>query len=133
LFDVKGTAGHLCRGIGVEPALEPASRPYLVPGRAAAIRPAGRPPDAGTAPLGVLGVLQPKLAAALGVGERAEAAAERVAQLEARAGVARLGELGVEEPVLPEVVATVVERPELRNTPDSPSERELLKLLKAAL
>jgi alcohol dehydrogenase class IV len=74
-----------------------------------------------------------RLAGALGAGERPEAASGRVAELSARAGVTRLRDLGVEGPVLGEVVAAVLQRPELHNTPGPPGEGELRELLEQAL
>ena len=61
------------------------------------------------------------------------AAAELVAALTARSGKTRLSELGVQEEQLPPVAAAVVEHPLYASTPEPPSERELLGLLRAAL
>ena len=61
------------------------------------------------------------------------AAAGLVAALTARSGTTRLSELGVREEHLPPVAAAVVEHPLYGNTPEPPSEGELLGLLRAAL
>jgi maleylacetate reductase len=61
------------------------------------------------------------------------AAAGLVAALSARAGRTRLSELGVSEEELPAVAHAVVRHPLYGNTPEPPSEGELLGLLRAAL
>ena len=73
-------------------------------------------------------------ARALGADEPdAAAAAGLVAALSARSGHTRLSELGVREEQLPQVAAAVVQHPLYGNTPEPPSEGELLGLLRAAL
>jgi alcohol dehydrogenase class IV len=62
-----------------------------------------------------------------------DAAAGRAAKLSARSGHTRLATLGVEEEHLPPVAAAVMQHPALANTPDPPSEDELLELLRNAL
>src|SRR3954452_20463289 len=62
-----------------------------------------------------------------------EAAAGRTSKLSARSGHTRLRTLGVEDEHLPRVAAAVMQHPALANTPDPPSEDELLALLRAAL
>jgi phenylalanyl-tRNA synthetase beta chain len=57
-FDASGLAGTLCRAFGAEVECVPAEVPYLVPGRTAAIRPAGG------AAIGLVGQLRPAIAAA---------------------------------------------------------------------
>ena len=61
------------------------------------------------------------------------AAAGLVAALTARSGRTRLSELGVTEEQLPPVADAVVHHPLYGNTPEPPSEGELLALLRAAL
>jgi alcohol dehydrogenase class IV len=61
------------------------------------------------------------------------AAASLVAALSGRSGQSRLSELGVSDEQLPPVAAAVVQHPLYANTPEPPSERELLGLLRAAL
>jgi alcohol dehydrogenase class IV len=79
---------------------------------------------------GVIG----ELARALGDPDgNPDAAAGRAAKLSARSGHTRLATLGVEEEHLPRVAAAVMEHPALANTPDPPSEDELLELLRNAL
>ncbi len=56
-----------------------------------------------------------------------------LADLAALAGPRRLSTLGVSEEQLPKVAATVTEHPLIGNTPQPPSEQELLELLRAAL
>jgi maleylacetate reductase len=56
-----------------------------------------------------------------------------VADLAALAGHRRLSTLGVSEEQLPRVAATVTEHPLIGNTPQPPSEQELLVLLREAL
>jgi maleylacetate reductase len=73
------------------------------------------------------------VAAALTAGDRAEAAAPRIAELAARGGVTRLGELGVEPDSLPGVVAAALDHPALANTPRAPGEDELIETLERAL
>jgi alcohol dehydrogenase class IV len=71
---------------------------------------------------------------ALGAPESAPgAAAGLVAALSARSGRTRLAELGVSEEDLPAVAHEVVRHPLYGNTPEPPSEGELLGLLRAAL
>ena len=53
--------------------------------------------------------------------------------LTARSGRTRLSELGVTEEQLPPVADAVVHHPLYGNTPEPPSEGELLALLRAAL
>jgi alcohol dehydrogenase class IV len=61
------------------------------------------------------------------------AAAELVAALAARSGHTRLSELGVRDEQLPPVAEAVAQHPLYANTPEPPSEGELLGLLRAAL
>jgi maleylacetate reductase len=61
------------------------------------------------------------------------AAAGRAAKLAARSGHTRLATLGVEEEQLPGVAAAVLRHPALANTPEPPTESELLELLRNAL
>jgi alcohol dehydrogenase class IV len=56
-----------------------------------------------------------------------------LADLAALAGHRRLSTLGVSEEQLPRVAATVTEHPLIGNTPQPPSEQELLELLREAL
>ena len=74
-----------------------------------------------------------KLGVALGAEERRGAAAEAVDRLARRAEAGRLSYYGVEKQALPGVVAAVQGHPALRNTPDPPSEGELLGVLERAL
>jgi alcohol dehydrogenase class IV len=79
---------------------------------------------------GVMG----ELARALGDPDgNPDAAAGRAAKLSARSGHTRLASLGVEDEHLPRVAAAVMQHPALANTPDPPSEDELLELLRNAL
>jgi maleylacetate reductase len=79
---------------------------------------------------GVMG----ELARALGDPDgNPDAAAGRAAKLSARCGHTRLATLGVEDEHLPRVAAAVMQHPALANTPDAPSEDELLELLRNAL
>ena len=74
------------------------------------------------------------LARALGApGEDAAEAPGRIAELSGRSGHTRLSTLGVGEEHLPPVAAAVVGHPAFLNTPNAPSERELLALLRSAL
>jgi alcohol dehydrogenase class IV len=74
------------------------------------------------------------LARALGAAEPDPAAAAAlVAALSARSGHTRLSELGVQEEQLPAIAHAVVQHPLYGNTPEPPSEGELLGLLRAAL
>jgi maleylacetate reductase len=61
------------------------------------------------------------------------AAARLVAALTARSGKTRLSELGVRDEQLQAVADAVVQHPLYGNTPEPPSEAELLGLLRAAL
>ena len=73
-------------------------------------------------------------ARALGAAEPDPAAAAAlVAALTARSGHTRLSELGVQEEQLPAIAHAVVQHPLYGNTPEPPSEGELLGLLRAAL
>jgi maleylacetate reductase len=91
------------------------------------------PHFAGLMSMRVPGVMG-ELAQALGDPESdPEAAAGRVAKLSARSGHVRLRTLGVEEEHLPPVAAAVMEHPALGNTPEPPTEDELLALLRDAL
>jgi alcohol dehydrogenase class IV len=56
-----------------------------------------------------------------------------LASLAALAGHTRLSDLGVAEQQLPGVAATVTAHPLIANTPQPPSEQELLELLRKAL
>jgi alcohol dehydrogenase class IV len=73
-----------------------------------------------------------ELAAALGAERRPEAAPERVAELAALAGVTRLSEIGVEPGHVDAVVAQILARPDLVNTPDPPGEAEVRALVERA-
>ena len=73
------------------------------------------------------------LADALGAGRDPAAAPPRVAELAARSGVTRLSEIGVDGGSLDRVVAEILARPDLANTPDPPGEDELRGLLERAL
>lgn len=73
------------------------------------------------------------LSEALGAERDPAAAAGAVAALAARAGPVSLGGLGVGREDLPVIAAAVLQRPDLRNTPDPPGEAELLALLGVAL
>jgi phenylalanyl-tRNA synthetase beta chain len=64
-FDVKGVVEHLCDALGVALRLDPLREPFLVAGRAAAIRISGGPDDG--ARVGVAGQLTPALADARGL------------------------------------------------------------------
>jgi maleylacetate reductase len=74
-----------------------------------------------------------ELAGALGVPERAGAAADRIAELSAQAEVTRLGELGVEQAMLEEIATEAIAHPAVANTPDPPDAAELLEVLGRAL
>lgn len=63
----------------------------------------------------------------------AEHVPKRVAELAARSGATRLSDLGVRPDQVGEVVAAILARPDLANTPDPPGETELRELLEAAL
>jgi alcohol dehydrogenase class IV len=54
-------------------------------------------------------------------------------RLAARAGVSGLAALGFDRDLIPDVVAAVLPRPELQNTPSPPGEDELRALVEAAL
>ena len=73
------------------------------------------------------------LADALGVERRAEAAPERVAELAALSGATTLSELGVRPDQVDAIVAAILERPDLANTPDPPDAGELRQLVEGAL
>ena len=60
-------------------------------------------------------------------------AASAIAELSARCGHTTLSSLGVEDEHLPVIAAAVPHHPAYANTPDPPSEDELLALLRAAL
>jgi alcohol dehydrogenase class IV len=74
-----------------------------------------------------------RLGSALGTDERRGAAAEAVELLARRAEAGRLSYYGVDKEALPGIAAEVQEHPALRNTPDPPSEGELLGVLEHAL
>ena len=74
-----------------------------------------------------------KLGVALGTDERRGAAAEAVERLAKRAEAGRLSYYGVDGDALRQVVKEVAVRQELQNTPDPPSEGELLGVLERAL
>jgi alcohol dehydrogenase class IV len=74
-----------------------------------------------------------RLGAALGTDERRGAAAEAVERLARRAEAGRLSYYGVGKDDLPGIVAALDGHPALRNTPDPPSEGELLGVLERAL
>jgi alcohol dehydrogenase class IV len=61
------------------------------------------------------------------------AAGDLIAKLAERSGHTRLSTLGVEDAHLPEVAAAVLRHPLYANTPGSPTEEELLALLREAL
>jgi alcohol dehydrogenase class IV len=74
-----------------------------------------------------------RLAKALGAeAEDPSQAAPRAAELAAMSGVTRLGELGVRQASFDEIVRVALGRPELRNTPEPPGNRELRELLERA-
>ncbi len=70
---------------------------------------------------------------ALGADHRRGAAAEAVERLARRADAGRLSYYGVDGDALHEIVKAVATRPELQNTPEPPSEGELLGALERAL
>jgi alcohol dehydrogenase class IV len=70
---------------------------------------------------------------ALGADRRRGAAAEAVERLARRAEAGKLSYYGVERRMLPEIVKEVTARAELQNTPEPPSEGELLGVLERAL
>ena len=75
-----------------------------------------------------------QLGVALGGGEkRRGAAAEAVERLARRAEAGRLSYYGVDRDSFPLIVEAVMGRAELQNTPDPPSEGELLGVLERAL
>jgi alcohol dehydrogenase class IV len=74
-----------------------------------------------------------RLGAALGTDERRGAAAQAVELLARRAEAGRLSYHGVDKEALPRIAAEVQGHPALRNTPDPPSEGELLGVLEHAL
>ena len=75
-----------------------------------------------------------QLGVALGGGDkRRGAAAEAVERLVRRAEPGRLSYYGVDSAALPAIVEAVMQRAELQNTPDPPSEGELLGVLERAL
>jgi alcohol dehydrogenase class IV len=74
-----------------------------------------------------------RLAAALGAPEEdPDQAAERVRDLVARTGVTRLRDLGADASDFPAVIAAVLARADLANTPDPPGESELADYLQRA-
>jgi maleylacetate reductase len=74
-----------------------------------------------------------RLAKALGAeAEDPSQAAPRAAELAAMSGVTRLGELGVKQASFDEIVRVALGRPELRNTPEPPGNREFRELLERA-
>ena len=74
-----------------------------------------------------------RLGAALGTDERRGAAAEAVERLARRAEAGRLSYYGVSKDDLPGIVAALDGHPAVQNTPDPPSEGELLGVLERAL
>jgi alcohol dehydrogenase class IV len=60
-------------------------------------------------------------------------APEEIASLSARCGFTTLSSLGVEDEHLPQVAAAVPHHPAYANTPNPPTEDELLALLREAL
>jgi alcohol dehydrogenase class IV len=70
---------------------------------------------------------------ALGADRRRGAAAEAVDRLARRAEAGKLSYYGVERGMLPMIVKEVTARAELHNTPEPPSEGELLGVLERAL
>ncbi len=75
-----------------------------------------------------------QLGVALGGGEkRRGAAAEAIERLARRAEAGRLSYYGVDRESFPLIVEAVMARAELQNTPDPPSEGELLGVLERAL
>jgi alcohol dehydrogenase class IV len=74
-----------------------------------------------------------QLGVALGADDRRGAAAEAVERLVRRAEAGRLSYYGVDADALKEIVKAVSARPELQNTPNPPSEGELLGVLERAL
>ena len=74
-----------------------------------------------------------QLGVALGADDRRGAAAEAVERLARRAEAGRLSYYGVDADALKEIVKAVSARPELQNTPNPPSEGELLGVLERAL
>ena len=75
-----------------------------------------------------------KLGDALGLGARNPAAVPaRVSELAALSGARTLSELGVEESQVDDIVAAILERPDLANTPDPPDAAQLRELVQAAL
>jgi maleylacetate reductase len=83
---------------------------------------AGRAPDA-----------MGRLAKAVGAAsEDPSQAAPLAAKLAALSGVTRLGEIGVKTASFDDIVRVALGRPELRNTPEPPGNRELRELLERA-
>jgi alcohol dehydrogenase class IV len=74
-----------------------------------------------------------KLGAAIGAGDEREGAAKAVERLARKADAGTLSYYGVDHDALPEIVKTVSSNPALQNTPDPPSEGELLTVLERAL
>jgi alcohol dehydrogenase class IV len=75
-----------------------------------------------------------KLGDALGLGARNPAAVPaRVGELAALSGARTLAELGVAESQVDDIVAAILQRPDLPNTSDPPDAEELRELLSAAL
>ena len=75
-----------------------------------------------------------RVGAALGADhDHRGAAAEAVERLARRAEAGRLSYYGVDRDCLADVVKAVATRPELQNTPDPPSEGELMAVLERAL
>ena len=74
-----------------------------------------------------------RLGVALGTDDRRGAAAEAVERLARKAEAGRLSYYGVGADALRDIVKAVAARPELQNTPNPPSEGELLGVLERAL
>jgi alcohol dehydrogenase class IV len=73
------------------------------------------------------------LGAALGTERRAESVPDRVAELAALSGATRLSEIGVKPEAVDAIVEQIMGRPDLANTPDTPTEDELRALVERAL
>jgi alcohol dehydrogenase class IV len=74
-----------------------------------------------------------KLGAAIGAGDEREGAAKAVERLARKADAGTLSYYGVDHDALPEIAKAVASNPALQNTPDPPSEGELLTVLERAL
>lgn len=72
-FDIKGSVEQVCAGLGVpDLTFEPTTCPFLVPGRAAAVRAPSVSDASQTHDVGIIGQLAPAVAARLGLDDAAD-------------------------------------------------------------